>query len=82
MAHQCIDRGFYATFGGSTTFKANEELREVVRIFPRDRIMVETDAPYLTPEPFRGAKNEPQYVAYTAYRLAEVTGLTPRSLRS
>ena len=77
MAHQCIDRGFYATFGGSTTFKANEELREVVRIFPRDRIMVETDAPYLTPEPFRAAKNEPQYVAYTAYRLAEVTSLTP-----
>ena len=49
----------------------------MVRIFPRDRIMVETDAPYLTPEPFRGAKNEPQYVAYTAYRLAEVTSLTP-----
>lgn len=77
MAHQCIERGFYATFGGATTFKPNEELREVVRIFPRDHMMVETDAPYLTPEPFRGAKNEPQYVAYTAYRLAEVTGLPP-----
>ena len=77
MAHRCAERGFYATFGGSTTFKPNAELREAVQVFPHDRIMVETDAPYLTPEPFRGAKNEPQYVAYTAYRLAEVIGMSP-----
>lgn len=77
MAKECANRGFYVNFGGATTFNANTELREVVKFYPRDRIMVETDAPYLTPAPFRGARNEPQYVGYTAYRLAEECGMEP-----
>ncbi|HHY07901.1 MAG TPA: TatD family hydrolase [Corynebacteriales bacterium] len=77
FAKECARRSFYVTFGGATTFKANNELREVVKYYPRDLMMVETDAPYLMPEPFRGNRNEPQYVAYTAYRLAEELDMDP-----
>lgn len=77
FAKECAQRGFYVTFGGATTFKSNKELREVVKYYPRDLIMVETDAPYLMPEPFRGNRNEPQYVAYTAYRLAAELEMEP-----
>ena len=66
VAREAIDRGYYLSFCGNVTFKRNGELREAAALVPADRILVETDAPYMTPEPFRGARNEPVFVGYTA----------------
>lgn len=74
VAKEALDRGYVLSFAGNSTFKRNEELREAARIAPADQILVETDAPYMTPEPFRGRRNEPSYVGYTARVLAEVRG--------
>ena len=62
------------------TFNQADELRSIVRDLPLDRLMVETDAPYLTPVPKRGRLNEPAYVAHTAAKVAEVVGLEPTAL--
>ena len=77
VAREAIDRGYYLSFCGNVTFKRNGELREAVALVPADRILVETDAPYMTPEPFRGARNEPAFVGYTARCLAEARGISP-----
>lgn len=75
LAQQALDLGYYISFSGILTFKNAEELREVARFVPLDRILVETDSPYLAPLPHRGKRNEPAYTYYTAERLAEVKGL-------
>jgi TatD DNase family protein len=72
MAKVCIDMGFYISIPGSITFKNAAGFREVVRKIPLESLLVETDAPFLTPEPFRGKRNEPGYVRYTAQRVAEI----------
>lgn len=72
----CIDLGFYISFSGILTFKNAEELREAARAFPLDRLLVETDSPYLAPIPFRGKKCEPSMVKWTAQKLAEIKGLS------
>ncbi len=72
MAKVCIDMGFYISIPGTVTFKNAEALRETVRKIPLESLLVETDAPFLTPEPFRGKRNEPGYVRYTAEKLAEI----------
>ena len=72
MARACIDMGFYISIPGSITFKNAGGLREVVEKIPLDVILVETDAPFLTPEPFRGKRNEPAFVRYTAQKISEV----------
>lgn len=72
----CLDLGFLISFSGILTFKNAEELRDCARAFPLDRLLVETDAPYLAPIPFRGKKCEPSMVKYTALKLAEVKGLS------
>jgi len=72
MARACIDMGFYISIPGSITFKNAGGLREVVEKIPLDVLLVETDAPFLTPEPFRGKRNEPAFVRYTAKKIAEV----------
>ena len=59
---------------GNITFKRNAELREAARIVPRGQLLIETDAPYMTPEPFRGARNEPALVGHTALCVAEARG--------
>lgn len=69
---KCLDLGFYISFSGILTFKKAEEVREAARVFPLDRILVETDSPYLAPMPFRGKKCEPSMVKLTAEKLAEV----------
>ncbi len=74
--------GFHISFSGIATFTTAEEIREAVRIVPDDRILLETDAPYLAPVPMRGAKNEPANVAFTCMRLAEVRGVAPPALAS
>jgi len=71
-ARASLDEGFYISFSGIVTFKNAEDLREVARRTPIDRILVETDAPYLAPHPFRGKTNEPSLVVHTARCIAEL----------
>ena len=75
MAKVCIDMGFYISIPGSITFKNAESFREIVKKIPLEFLLVETDAPFLTPEPFRGKRNEPSYVRYTAQKLAEIKNI-------
>jgi TatD DNase family protein len=76
LARQALDLGFYLSFSGIITFKNAEELREVVRFVPLDRILVETDAPFLAPMPYRGGRNEPAFTRYTAEKVAEIKGIS------
>ncbi|WP_417279095.1 TatD family hydrolase [Celeribacter sp.] len=71
FALAAMDWGFYISMSGITAFPRSEELREIFRTVPRDRILVETDSPYLAPPPHRGRRNEPAYTAHTAQRAAE-----------
>jgi TatD DNase family protein len=75
MAKVCIDMGFYISIPGSITFKNAAGLREIVKKIPLEFLLVETDAPFLTPVPFRGKRNEPSYVRYTAQKLAEIKNI-------
>ncbi len=72
MAGKCMDMGFYISVPGSITYKNAESFQKIVRELPLDSLLVETDAPFLTPVPFRGKRNEPGYVRYTAEKLAEI----------
>ena len=81
QARQALDLGFHLSFGGVLTFPKAEALREAARIAPDDRLLVETDCPYLAPVPHRGKRNEPAFVVETARRLAEVRGTTPETHR-
>jgi TatD DNase family protein len=76
QARTAVDLGFHLGFGGVLTFPKSEALREAARIVPEDRLLVETDCPYLAPVPFRGKRNEPAYVAHTVRKLAEVRGVS------
>lgn len=76
MATACLDAGFYLSFSGILTFASADTLREVARRTPEDRILVETDSPYLAPAPRRGGRNEPARVAQVIELLAELRGLT------
>lgn len=75
LAEATVAMGGYVSFSGILTFPKSTELREIARDIPADRLLVETDAPYLAPAPYRGKRNEPAYVAHTAAKLAEVRGL-------
>ena len=75
-AAECVALGLYISFAGMVTFKKSDDLRAVAATIPADRILVETDSPYLSPEPRRGSRNEPANVAHTAACLAEVRGVT------
>ncbi|OFZ54628.1 MAG: hypothetical protein A2428_01765 [Bdellovibrionales bacterium RIFOXYC1_FULL_54_43] len=72
----CLALGFFISFSGVITFKNSDDLRTCARVFPLDRLMIETDSPYLAPVPFRGKKCEPSMVAFTAQKLAEIRGLS------
>lgn len=76
LADAALEMGLYLSFSGILTFKAADAIRAVAARAPLDRILVETDAPYLAPVPRRGKRNEPSFVAYTAQKLAEVRGMT------
>ncbi|MBV9568494.1 MAG: TatD family hydrolase [Hyphomicrobiales bacterium] len=76
LARIGIDLGFFVSFSGVLTFKKSEELRRIARIVPLERLLVETDAPYLSPEPYRGKRNEPAFVVETARVLATTCGMT------
>lgn len=75
LALKAVELGLYVSFSGVISFKKSEELRDVARALPLDRLLVETDAPYLAPVPFRGKLNEPAYVVHTARALAEARGI-------
>jgi TatD DNase family protein len=76
LAEAALDLGMYISFSGILTFKNAEDLRHIARDVPSDRVLVETDAPFLAPIPNRGKRNEPAFVAHTADMLAEVRGVT------
>ena len=79
-ARRWLALGFHLSFSGISTFKRADDLREAARLCPDDRILLETDAPFLAPEPLRGRKNEPANVAFTCTVLAAVRGTSPESL--
>jgi len=80
LAARAVELGLYVSFTGVLTFKKNDALREIARNVPLDRLLVETDAPYLAPEPFRGKTNEPSYVVHTAATLGKVKGVSDEEI--
>lgn len=76
LAATGVKLGGYVSFSGILTFKKSDELRAIAKSVPHDRLLVETDAPYLAPMPYRGKRNEPSYVVHTAKTLGECVGLT------
>lgn len=76
MAEQCIKMNFYISLGGPVTFKNAKKPKEVVEVVPLDRLLIETDCPYLTPEPYRGKRNESGYVRYVAEKIAELKNIS------
>ncbi|QKQ24662.1 TatD family hydrolase [Candidatus Ruthia endofausta] len=81
-AKAALDLGFYISFSGIITFKNAQDLREVVKKVPGDRLLVETDSPYLTPVPCRGKPNSPAYSYYVAEKLAEIRGVSINDIAS
>jgi TatD DNase family protein len=80
LAEAALAMGGYISFSGILTFPRSADLREIARDVPLDRLLVETDSPYLAPVPFRGKRNEPAWVAHTAAVLAQVRGMTPEAV--
>lgn len=80
LARQGVDFGFYVSFSGILTFKKSEGLRQIAKDVPLDRLLVETDAPFLTPEPHRKEMNEPKYVSFTGHILADIHNKTAKEM--
>jgi len=80
FARRCLDLGFYISFSGILTFKSSAALREVARIIPEDRLLIETDSPYLAPVPHRGERNEPRRAAVVLEALARIRGVPPAAI--
>jgi len=76
MAKKCIEMGFYISIPGSITFKNASKLIEVVKKIPIESLLIETDSPFLTPEPFRGKRNEPSYVRFIAHKISEIKNIS------
>ena len=72
MARKCVDAGYHLSFAGPVSFRNARDLAEAARFVPDDRLMVETDAPFLTPHPYRGKRNEPYALPYTVRALAVI----------
>ena len=79
-AREYLRMGYYISFAGPVTFKKAPKLQEAARLVPRDRLLIETDSPYLAPEPVRGRRNEPANVRFVAMKLAEIRGEDPEDL--
>ncbi len=80
MAKECLDMNFYISFGGPVTFKNAKKPKEVAKQVPLERLLMETDCPYLTPEPFRGKRNESSYVKYVAEAIAQLREMETEEL--
>lgn len=76
FARECIKEGFYIALGGVVTFKNAKKAHEIAKEIPLEYLLLETDAPYLTPEPYRGKRNEPAYVKFVAEKIAEIRGIS------
>ena len=81
-AEQALELGFHLSFGGMITFPKAQSVREAAALTPTDRLLVETDAPYLAPVPHRGKRNEPAFIIETVRRMAELRGATPEEIAS
>jgi TatD DNase family protein len=79
-AGKYLDLGFYISFSGIATFKKSEEIRDAAKKIPGDRLLIETDSPYLAPVPLRGKTNEPAFVKYVAETIADTRGVTPEEI--
>ena len=77
MARELVRRGWYVGFTGVVTFKNARRAVETVEILPLDRILIETDCPYMAPEPYRGRRNDPSFVPLVAARIAGIKGISP-----
>lgn len=80
LAERILGLGWHISIPGPVTFPANQALREAVRLIPSERLMIETDCPYLAPQPYRGKRNEPAYLAFTIQTMAEARGEDPAAL--
>ncbi len=80
LAEKAVEIGFYVSFSGIVTFKNAEDLRTIAKSLPLDRILIETDAPYLAPVPNRGKRNEPAYVVHVAERLAAILNMDTETI--
>jgi TatD DNase family protein len=80
QAALCVDLGFHLSFGGIITFPKSVDIQQAARQAPSDRVLIETDAPYLAPVPHRGKRNEPAFITQTARKLAELRGVTPEEI--
>lgn len=80
LARRILANGWHISVPGPVTYAANAALREAVALIPEDRLLLETDAPYLSPMPWRGTRNEPAYTVFTARAMAEARGMTPEEL--
>lgn len=76
FAMECVKEGFYIALGGVVTFKNAKKAKEVAQVVPLDRLLLETDAPYMAPVPFRGKENEPAYVKFVAEEIAKLRGIS------
>ena len=82
IAKECLDMGFYIGVGGVITFKNGKKLREVVEMTPMDRILLETDCPYLAPEPYRGKRNSSLYLPYVVEEISKIKGISTEEVIS
>ena len=80
QAQEAVGLGFHLGFGGVLTFPKSDSVRDAARVVPENRLLLETDCPYLAPVPFRGKRNEPAYLGHTARKLAEVRGVTEEAI--
>ena len=80
MARELVDMGWYLSFNGAATFKNARKAPEVIQAVPMDRLMIETDAPYLTPAPYRGRRNDSTYVHLVAEKIAQLRDMTPQEV--
>ena len=80
MARELVDMGWYLSFNGAATFKNARKAPEVIQAVPMDRLMIETDAPYLTPAPYRGRRNDSTYVHLVAEKIAQLRDMTPAAV--
>lgn len=81
FAKRCIDKGYYIAIGGVVTFKNANDLKETAKIVPADRLLLETDAPYLTPVPYRGKLNSPEYLKYIAKEIATLRNTNTEEIK-
>lgn len=76
FAMECVKEGFYIALGGVVTFKNSKKAKEVAKVVPLDKLLLETDAPYMAPVPFRGKENQPAYVKFVAQEIADLRGIS------